>query len=171
MSPLPSKWTKEEVIAVVEDWIKALRDGGYLQTRGRILAPANGNGRCADAYCCLGVLCQRLIDSGCRVRRKTVGLEIGFEADDHEEEGWASYSAIYLPSAIMLAIMKHLGEQFFYALANYNDHFRMPFKAIAVIVEARLKFAREKPLSQCSDLETIDEEAMTSAAYKEAISQ
>lgn len=65
---------------VKAEWVAALRSGEWVQGRGRLKSLARDDvGDVAEAYCCLGVLCEHAARAG-------VGTWSTFRGPDHNDE-------------------------------------------------------------------------------------
>lgn len=105
---------------IKKKWLKALREGGYRQTRLGRLKTQRG-------YCCLGVLCE------------VVDPQIKWQADEAEPNRFRPYpgaSSEFPPDTI--SNQAGLGRERFNQLSRMNDNGHYNFKRIADWIEEHL---------------------------------
>ena len=113
-------------------WVAALRSGEYTQFKGKLADPRN-----PKAFCCLGVLCEILVES--HGVHKHSGTEV---VSFDEETGLLPYSVMgaaeisYHRLTVEVEIPGQRGRHF--TLPMLNDHHNFTFNQIADLIEAQL---------------------------------
>jgi hypothetical protein len=121
---------------VKAEWLTRLRSGDYQQAHGalnRVEAFSSGNGA---GYCCLGVLCEVLVDT-------PLGAIVGWRGQEGRIKLFGPLdglpgtgSGVVLPDSVRHAIGLETDEQDALVLMNDDEH--LDFEQIADWIEENL---------------------------------
>lgn len=116
-----------------DEWVAALRSGKYQQGVGTLLEPSS------NVACCLGVLCDLQAAKGV-VKKNVAHAHTRFANPKHTLE----YSSTALPKILQERFSCEAGVKVYYkgrdaSLVRLNDAERLPFSAIADIIEDQVE--------------------------------